>query len=230
MSFWPLHCPSPPAPFGRGRGSPRGGERSRRTGQALVEFALVAPVLLLIIGATVDMGRGLLLYSLLSGASRDTARQATLVYYSGSNTLPPDCTALTTACTLVPLVNGAHLLDPLGVAVVYQDSTAIGWPPAYGAYVPNADPTQPGAITLAGGTATNTVYVFIYELDSEPGNPSPRWSCPTCAAANGSAVRTSGHQRVVVDLQLKWQPVLARFLGLPTTITFNSQTVDRLEF
>jgi len=48
-------------------------------GQALVEFALIAPVLLLIIGATVDMGRGLLLYSLLEGASRDAARQAALV-------------------------------------------------------------------------------------------------------------------------------------------------------
>jgi hypothetical protein len=43
-------------------------------------------------------------------------------------------------------------------------------------------------------------------------------------------VRTSGHQRVVVDLQLRWQPVLARFLGIPASITFNSQTVDRMEF
>src|SRR5207245_11337756 len=97
----------------------------RHSGQALVEFALVAPVLLLIIGATVDMGRGLLLYSLLSGASRDTARQAALTYYSRSNPLPPNCTALTTPCSLNPLMNGAHLLDPLGVQVVYQDSPSI---------------------------------------------------------------------------------------------------------
>ena len=47
-----------------------------RAGQALVEFALVAPIVLLIIGATVDLGRGMLLYGLLTGASRDTARQA----------------------------------------------------------------------------------------------------------------------------------------------------------
>ena len=39
----------------------------------MVEFALVAPVVMLMIGATVDMGRGLLLYTLLQGASRDTA-------------------------------------------------------------------------------------------------------------------------------------------------------------
>jgi Flp pilus assembly protein TadG len=202
----------------------------RRLGQALVEFALVAPVVMLMIGATVDMGRGLLLYALLQGASRDTARQAALVYYSGSNSLPPDCTALTTPCSLTSLVRGAHLLDPLGTSVVYADSTAISAPPAYGTYAANADPTQPGTITLTGGTKPNTVYVFIYELDSTGGNPSPRWSCPTCAAANGAAVRSGGHQRAVVDLKLKWQPVMAKFLGIPTVITFDSQTVVRMEY
>jgi hypothetical protein len=34
----------------------------------------------------------------------------------------------------------------------------------------------------------------------------------------------------VVDLKLKWQPVLAKFLGIPSAITFDSQTVDRMEF
>jgi hypothetical protein len=196
----------------------------------MVEFALVAPVVLLLIGATVDMGRGLLLYALLQGASRDTARQAALSYYSGSNTLPPSCTALTpTACSLGPLTNGAHQLDALGVSVVYADSTSISAPPSYGTWVANADPTQPGTITLNGATA-DKVYVFIYELDSTSGNPSPRWSCPTCAGVNGAAVRTSGHQRAVVDLKLIWQPVMARFLGIPTVITFDSQSVVRLEY
>lgn len=202
----------------------------RSTAQALVEFALVAPAVLLIIGATVDMGRGLLLYALLAGASRDTARQAALVDYSGSNTLPPACTTLAAPCAMSSVVTGAHLLDPLGVSVVYQDSTAISSPPGYGTYAANADPTQPGTITLTGATNPNTVYVFVYELDATGGNPSPRWSCPSCAAGSGAAVRTSGHQRVVVDLKLSWQPVLARFLGIPAAITFDSQTVDRIEF
>jgi hypothetical protein len=203
----------------------------RQRAQALVEFSLVAPVVLLMIGATVDMGRGLLIHALLQGAARDTARQAALVYYSGSNTLPPGCTALTTPCSLRSLDTGAHLLDSLGVSVVYQDSTSISATPVYGtAFVANADPTQPGTFSLTGATNPNTVYVFIYELDGTPGNPSPRWSCPTCAAANGAAVRTSGHQRVVVDFKLKWQPVMAKFLGIPTVITFDAQSVERMEF
>jgi TadE-like protein len=195
----------------------------------MVEFALVAPVVLLIIGATVDMGRGMLMYTLLQGASRDVARQASIAYNSGSNTLPPDCTALTAPCSLTSVVNGAHLLDSLGASVVYSDSGSISSPPSYASLYSGGTTTQPGTITLAGATNPNTVYVFIYELDST-GGPNPRWSCPSCAAANGAAVRTGGHQLAVVDLKLKWQPVMAKFLGIPTVITFDSQTVIRMEF
>ncbi len=193
--------------------------------QALVEFALVAPIVLLIIGATVDIGRGVLLYALLQGAARETARVASLAYDSGSNTLPPDCTALTTPCSMSSVVNSAHALDPLGVSVVYLDSFSTASPPTYGSFAANADPTLPGTITLAGGTNPNTVYVFIYEIPST-GATAARWGCPSC----GAEVRVSGHQRVVVDLKLKWQPVLAKFLGIPTVITFDAQSVDRIEY
>src|SRR5256885_15897299 len=198
--------------------------------QALLEFALIAPVVFLLIGATVDLGRGLLIYTMLQGTSRDMARQAVLGYYSGSNTLAPTCTALATPCTLGPVTTGAHQLDPLGMSVVYQDSTAISSPPTYGTYVANANPLQPGTITLTGAINASTVYVFVYELDSTGGNPNPRWSCPSCAGASGAAVRTSGHQLVVVDLKLQWKPVLNSLLGIPSTITFDSQSVETLEY
>lgn len=204
--------------------------RRRSPGQALLEFALIAPVLFLLIGATVDLGRGLLIYTMLQGASRDMARQSVLSYYSGSNTLPPTCTTLASPCSLGPLTNGAHQLDALGMAVVYQDSTAISSAPSYGTYTANANPLLPGTISLTGAINPSTVYVFIYELDSAAGNPNPRWSCPTCAATNGAAVRTSGHQLVVVDLKLRWKPVLNTLLGIPGTITFDSQSVERLEY
>jgi hypothetical protein len=116
------------------------------------------------------------------------------------------------------------------MAVVYQDSSGINTPPPYGSYVANVNPLQPGTITLRGPTNPSTVYVFLYELDSTPGNPNPRWSCPTCAAANGAAVRTPGHQLVVVDLKLQWKPVLNTLLGIPSSVTFDSQSVERLEF
>jgi hypothetical protein len=192
----------------------------------MVEFALVAPVVLLIIGGTVDMGRGMLMYALLQGASRDMARQAALGYYSGSNTLPPDCTALTTPCSGTSIVKGAHVLDSLGATVMYSDSGSISTPTTPLNYITysGGSTTSPGTIALTSPTP-NTVYVFIYELDSS-GIPHTRWSCPSCTAT----VRTAGHQLAVVDLKLEWQPVLARFLGIPTVITFDSQTVIRMEF
>ncbi|HKB18820.1 MAG TPA: TadE family protein [Candidatus Dormibacteraeota bacterium] len=191
--------------------------------QALLEFALIAPMLFLLIGATVDLGRGLLIYTALQGASRDTARQAVLSYYSGSNTLAPDCTALATPCTLGPLTNGAHQLDALGMSVVYLDSGGLGAPPSYGLYAVNG--TQPGTITLTGAINPSTVYVFIYELD--PATGSTRWSCSSCGPG---PVRLAGHQQVVVDLKLQWKPVLNTLLGIPSTITFDSQSVGRLEY
>jgi TadE-like protein len=201
-----------------------------RAGQALIEFALIAPVIFLLIGATVDLGRGLLIYTMLQGTSRDMARQAVLSYYSGSNTLPPTCTALATPCSLQSLNTRAHQLDPLGMSVVYQDSTAISSPPSYGTYTANVNPLQPGTIALTGAINASTVYVFIYELDSTAGNPNPRWSCPTCAGASGAAVRTDGHQLVVIDLKVQWKPVLNTLLGIPSTVTFDSQSVARLEY
>jgi Flp pilus assembly protein TadG len=204
--------------------------KPQQLGQTLLEFALLAPVVFLLIGATVDLGRGVLIYTTLQGASRDMARQAALGYYSGSNTLAPDCTALAAPCSLVPLTNGAHALDPLGMSVVYRDSTAISSPPPYGTFTPNANPLLPGTLTLSGPINPSTVYVFIYELDSTAGNPNPRWSCPTCVVANGAAVRTSGHQLVVVDLKVQWRPVLTRLLGIPSSVTFDSQSVARMEF
>ena len=116
------------------------------------------------------------------------------------------------------------------MSVVYQDSTAISSPPSYGTYVSNANPLLPGTISLAGSPTASTVYVFIYELDSTAGNPNPRWSCPTCAAAYGSSVRTTGHQLVVVDLKVQWKPVLTKLLGIPSVVTFDSQSVERLEY
>lgn len=202
----------------------------RQLGQTLVEFALISPIVLILIGATVDLGRGVLIYTMLQGTSRDMARQAALSYYNGSNTLPPNCTALAAPCSLKPLLNVANQMLPLGMSVVYRDSAGISAPPPYGTFVANANPLLPGTITLTAGTNASTVYVFVYELDSRAGNPNPRWSCPTCAAANGAAVRTSGHQLVVVDLKVRWMPVLATLLGIPNVVTFNSQSVERLEY
>src|SRR5919201_6627399 len=56
---------------------PVGGARSQRS-QALVEFSVVAPVMLLVLFSAVDICRLLYTYSAISSAARDGARTASL--------------------------------------------------------------------------------------------------------------------------------------------------------
>jgi Flp pilus assembly protein TadG len=60
-------------PTNRGRGQR---ERRARRGQALVEFALVFPILLLVLIALFDLGRAVFAYNTLTNAAREGARLA----------------------------------------------------------------------------------------------------------------------------------------------------------
>ena len=170
----------------------------------MVEFALVGPILLLLLLCALDLGRGIFYYSQLAEGAREAARQAVLQYNQDSNTSPGACTS----CQVPGVVPQLQRTAAFGYPVVYANSSRTSSPPAYpvgssSTYVPAACSVspcnQPGTITLSSAANVNTVYVFIYELD--PSNGSTRWSCPSCAAASGSAVRNPGHQRVVVDLK-----------------------------
>jgi Flp pilus assembly protein TadG len=54
----------------------RGGNRQRSKGQGLVEFALAAPLIVLLIAGILDFGRGVYTYNTVSQASRAAARKA----------------------------------------------------------------------------------------------------------------------------------------------------------
>lgn len=62
------------------------GKRSlRRTGAALVEFAVVAPVMILFTMGMIDIGRMTMVKQMLVNASREGARQATLMDASNAS-------------------------------------------------------------------------------------------------------------------------------------------------
>lgn len=69
---------------GRTAGIRRADHRSR--GQALVEFALVAPIFFLLLFGIIEGGRFILYYEALASATRDGARFAIV---NGSNSLHP---------------------------------------------------------------------------------------------------------------------------------------------
>src|SRR5438046_10615103 len=67
------------------------GKRSQRS-QALIEFALVSPVLLLLLFGVVDIGRAIFYYDTINHAAREGARVAV----RASNQLPTNSDALGT--------------------------------------------------------------------------------------------------------------------------------------
>jgi Flp pilus assembly protein TadG len=57
-------------------GSPRSERRGRGRGQTLVEFAIVLPIILLVLIGMVDMGRAVFVYNTLAQSARQAARLA----------------------------------------------------------------------------------------------------------------------------------------------------------
>ncbi|HEY8505687.1 MAG TPA: TadE/TadG family type IV pilus assembly protein [Gemmataceae bacterium] len=58
--------------------APRRGRGGARRGAAIVEFAVVAPVLFLVIFGIIEFGRAMMVLQILNGAAREGCRQGTL--------------------------------------------------------------------------------------------------------------------------------------------------------
>lgn len=194
---------------------------SRSGGQALVEFALIAPVFFILFIALADMGRGLLAYTELAMGSRAAARQAVLQYNAGSNG-GPNCAAPCQAPGVIPIIKqeagfGFPVVDASTGPANVNVSDDSDWNGAN-----NAPPLD---LTLSNAAAVNTIYVYTYEFDQTAyPTRTVRWPPSTGAA------RVSGHQMVVVDLKMSWTSVTLSLIGIGPTLTLDSQTIQRLEY
>ncbi|MCA9173296.1 MAG: pilus assembly protein [Planctomycetales bacterium] len=95
--------------------------RSERRGTAAVEFALVAPILLLVVMATVEFGRGMLVKQVLTNASRVAAREASL-----PNSTSAEVTTSATNYALSSGVSGVTVtVDPSPTVATAGDSITV---------------------------------------------------------------------------------------------------------
>src|SRR5262249_10181929 len=103
---WPVrHVPPCRQRARRGPG-PMKPRRSRgQESQALIEFALISPVLLLLIFGIIDIGRAIFYYDTLNHAAREGARVAV----RASNTMPTDASVLT---AVIGQVVGVSVTEP----------------------------------------------------------------------------------------------------------------------
>jgi len=98
--------------------APAGIFRKKQRGQGLVEFALVLPVLLLLVFGVIEMGRLLFIYVAVTASSREAAR-----YGSAIGTVPgggpryQDCDGMRAAAMRIGSLAG---LQPVDITITYD--------------------------------------------------------------------------------------------------------------
>jgi Flp pilus assembly protein TadG len=99
----------------------------RRRGQALTEFALILPILLLLVFGVFDFGRAIYAYNSISNAAREGARTAIVdqSQTGGVYTAAQDAANQATALGLNPA-------DPNDVLVSFPNTTGLCGTPAIG--------------------------------------------------------------------------------------------------
>ncbi|MDP9265334.1 MAG: pilus assembly protein [Chloroflexota bacterium] len=109
------------------------GRTSAEEGATLVEFALIVPLLLLLIIVILDLGRAVNAYVTVSNASREGAR-----YASVHPTASPSAIVAAVKTRSVPLD-----ASQLTVTATYYDGTAFrAWPPPASSPKPTAVPVR----------------------------------------------------------------------------------------
>jgi len=107
-----------------------GGQQS----QALIEFALISPVLLLLLFGIIDVGRAVFYYDTISHAAREGARTAV----QASDRLPTNADVLATVM--------AQLIGIPVSAPCPQGPITAATPPDNSAWVYVTEPTPPGTV------------------------------------------------------------------------------------
>ena len=115
----------------------------KNTAQAMVEFAIVLPLLLLLLYGLLEAGRLLFIYSTIVTASRQAARYGSATGEGINPGIPryQDCAGIRVAANRVDFLNAFNEYD-----VIIQHDTGPGSTPAY--YCTNVagappDPNQP---------------------------------------------------------------------------------------
>ncbi|MDQ6919064.1 MAG: pilus assembly protein [Candidatus Dormibacteraeota bacterium] len=180
----------------------RTGERS----QAMTEFAMVAPVLLLLTFGILDFGRALYYYSAAGNAAREAARVAT----RASSPMPADSDVSSAGAIHFP---GATISVPGGCANGPIPST----PPSAGtAWLFITEPNP-----VAGSAAQ------LNPPANAPGGETPAGASGGCSAVNPAI----GNQQLTVTVIYNYAPVTPLISTLVSGhIVFSLQVMVRTEY
>ncbi|MEO8744028.1 MAG: TadE family protein [Candidatus Dormiibacterota bacterium] len=134
--------------------------RSQKS-QALIEFALISPVLLLLLFGIVDIGRAVFYYDTLNHAAREGARTAV----RASNPLPTNADVLSTVTTQLI---GTPVTEPCP-----QGPITSATPPPNAAWLYVTEPTPPSTVeTTPARNAPGGEYAALAQGSCSAVNPA----------------------------------------------------------
>jgi Flp pilus assembly protein TadG len=175
--------------------------RAQRS-QALIEFALVSPVLLLLTFGVVDIGRAIFYYDTINHAAREGARVAV----RASNQLPTNIDVLN---AIAAQMAGAQVSAPCP-----QGPVTTAAPPANSAWVYVTEPNPPATI----------------EATPPPNAPGGQYSA--IAAGSCSAVNpASGNQQLQITIRFNLvliTPIVAQ--ATANHVVISAASVYRTEY
>jgi hypothetical protein len=199
----------------------------RSRGQAMTEFALLAPIFVVFIIGLVDVSRAIYYYNVISDAAREGAREAILQSNQCSNQ-SPGATAGGITCPTPP--SGSTVVGPKAA----MDRAAGG---ALKFTILNATTdtgTAPACTHLdsnnntVSGPALNQGCVWIFEVGSgtacTPGTgPGPFDNYSLC---NHNSLKASGNRDVTVEIEYSFAPItplIGNIMGNNTSLWAKSE-------
>ena len=169
--------------------------RSQRS-QALVEFALISPIFLLVMFSAIDISRLLYTYAAISSAARDGARTASL-----SSALFSDC----------QIIQEVQLVGQ-GFPVQMDPNSIVG----------NSDPNNPGGALQPTTPPPNVGYAYIWPAvataDPPDGNCSSTQQRAISPTVKHVAVEVQYHFTPLLPFVSSFAPnVIVKTISVVTT-------------
>jgi Flp pilus assembly protein TadG len=163
----------------------------KKRAQSLVEMAMIAPILIMMLVSVIDFGRAAYDYATLAGAVREGARQAAL---TGS-------TRMSDADVVTAVKRYAVGLS-LAAAPCVNGAAGATWPPA----TPASAAPNTGVIYIVSGSSNSS------SIDA-PAGQAPAAATGSCAAVNPAY---AGRYPLTVKVVYNFQPLtpfVQQFLG-----------------
>jgi Flp pilus assembly protein TadG len=165
--------------------------RRKKRGQSLVEMAMIAPLLIMMLVSVIDFGRAAYDYSTLSAAVREGARQAAL---TGSTRMSD--------ADVVAAVRRYAVGLSLAPASCVNGAVGAAWPPS----TPASAAPNTGVIYIVSGSSSSS-------STNAPGGQSPANATGSCAAVNPAY---AGRYPLTIKVLYNFQPLtpfVQQFLG-----------------